>query len=96
MSFTCIEYLLFLPTVVALYWMLPQRMQNLLLLAASYFFLCFVHLRFGLLIFFVTLVNYLCGLGIDRYPDKKRYFLYTALLLSLGNLCYFKYATFFL
>ena len=36
--FNSFEYALFLPTVLILYWRLPRRFQNPLLLVASYVF----------------------------------------------------------
>lgn len=96
MSFTSINFLLFLPLVVLGYWMLPRRGQNLFLLIASYFFLCAIHPWFGALIALVTAVNYCCSIGIARWPKRKFLLLLLALVFSLGELAYFKYASFFL
>lgn len=96
MSFNSIDFLLFLPTVLLVYWFLPHRGQNIFLLAASYYFLCYIHLTFGLLIFMVTAVNFFCGKAIHRWPQKKKVFLLIALIFCLGELAYFKYASFFL
>jgi hypothetical protein len=38
MTFNSIEFLLFLPLVLALYYVMSHRMQNRMLLLASYFF----------------------------------------------------------
>ncbi len=97
MSFNSIPYLLFLPMVFAVYWLLPTRMwQNVFLLAASYFFLGFVQPWFALLILAVSSVNYLAGLAMQRWPRQKRLVLVSALVFCLGVLGYFKYANFFL
>ncbi|MBU1417959.1 MAG: MBOAT family protein [Proteobacteria bacterium] len=96
MSFNSIDFLLFFPFVLLVYWFLPRRTQNLFLLGASYFFLCYIHLWFGALIFLVTAVNYGCSIAITRWPEKKKSFLVLALLICLGVLAYFKYASFFL
>ncbi|MBU1232145.1 MAG: MBOAT family protein, partial [Proteobacteria bacterium] len=96
MSFNSIDFLLFFPFVLLVYWFLPRRPQNLFLLGASYFFLCYIHLWFGALIFLVTAVNYGCSIAITRWPEKKKSFLVLALLICLGVLAYFKYASFFL
>ena len=96
MSFNSIDFLIFLPVVLIIYWLLPHRGQNIFLLSASYFFLCYIHLWFGVLIFLVTAVNFLSGIAIVRWPDKKRAILINALVLCLLELGYFKYASFFL
>ncbi|GAB4332514.1 MAG: MBOAT family protein [Desulfobulbaceae bacterium] len=96
MSFNSIDYLLFFTAVLCGYWLLPRRGQNIFLLAASYFFLCYVHPWFGLLIFGVSLVNYASGLAMAKWPARKKIFLLLALALSLGDLACFKYASFFL
>jgi alginate O-acetyltransferase complex protein AlgI len=96
MSFNSIAFLLFLPVIVLCYWILPRRGQNIFLLAASYFFLCYIHLWFGALIFMVTAVNYGCSIAMVRWPQKKKSFLILTLILCFGELAYFKYASFFL
>jgi D-alanyl-lipoteichoic acid acyltransferase DltB (MBOAT superfamily) len=96
MSFNSIDFLLFLLVVIPGYWILPRRGQNIFLLAASYFFLCYIHPWFGGLILLVTMVNYYCSICMNRRPERKRMFLLLALVISLGDLAYFKYASFFL
>ncbi len=97
MSFNSIAYLLFLPSVLAVYWLLPtRRWQNIFLLAASYFFLGFVQPWFSLLILAVSSVNYLAGLAMAHWPERRRPILVAALVFCLGVLGYFKYANFFL
>jgi len=96
MSFNSLAYLLYLPLVTALYWLLPFSAQNLFLLAASYFFLGFIHPWFVLLILAVSTVNYLAGRAMERWPQRKKTSLLAALSVSLGILAAFKYAGFFL
>ena len=96
MSFNSLAYLLYLPTVVAVYWLLPFRFQNIFLLAASYFFLGFVHPWFTLLILGVSTVNYLAAHAMLRWPHRKKTALVLAVSISLSILGTFKYANFFL
>ncbi len=96
MSFNSLPYLCFLPLVFIVYWLLPRWWQNIFLLAASYFFLGFIHPWFTFLIFSVSAVNYLAALGMKRWPHRKKTHLLLALIFSLGILGYFKYAGFFL
>ena len=96
MSFNSLAYLLYLLTVVAVYWLLPFRFQNIFLLAASYFFLGFVHPWFTLLILGVSTVNYLAALAMERWPRQRKTALLLAVAISLFILATFKYANFFL
>lgn len=96
MSFNSLSYLVYLPAVFTVYWLLPRRWQNGFLLAVSYFFLGFIHPWFTFLIFSVSSANYLAGRALDRWPKGRRMILFLALVFSLGILGYFKYAGFFL
>ncbi len=96
MSFNSLTYLIYLPLVVLVYWLLPLRLRNWFLLAASYFFLGFVHPWFVALILAISAINYLAALAMARWPRRKKSVLVLALCLSLGILAYFKYANFFL
>ncbi|MBF0588981.1 MAG: MBOAT family protein [Magnetococcales bacterium] len=95
MIFHSYEYILFLLTVLLVYWALPRREQNLLLLAASYLFYGWVHAWFLWLILCSTVTDYLCGLGMARYPQKKKALLLVSLAMNLGLLGLFKYFGFF-
>ncbi|MGB5986208.1 MAG: MBOAT family O-acyltransferase [Desulfobacterales bacterium] len=96
MSFNSIEYLIFLPAVLLVYWLLPHRDQNILLLGASYLFLGYIHPWFLGLIFTITLTNYLCALHMARRPALHKPLMVSAAVISLGVLGVFKYADFFL
>ena len=96
MIFTSFTYLYFVALVFAAYWLVRRRAaQNVLLLVASYTFYGWVHPWFSLLIGFSTLVDYFCGLGMERFPDRKRSLLVASLVANLGLLGTFKYFNFF-
>ena len=59
-------YLLFLALVVVLYWRLNWRPQNLLLLAASYFFYGWWDWRFLLLMIGSTVIDYVIARRIEE------------------------------
>ena len=48
---------------------LPHRPQNLLLLAASYYFYSCWDYRFTSLLLISTVMDYFCGLAVDRVGD---------------------------
>ncbi len=66
-----------------------------MLLTASYIFYGYVHPWFCILISTSTIANYLCALEMHRFPSRRRIFLVTGLVCSLGMLGFFKYFNFF-
>ncbi|GAB0055921.1 hypothetical protein SIID45300_00220 [Candidatus Magnetaquicoccaceae bacterium FCR-1] len=95
MIFHSLDFLLFMLFVLAVYWQLGRRAQNLFLLGVSYFFYGYVHPWFLYLIFASTVVDYLCGLTMARFPEKKRFVLWFSMVSNLTFLGYFKYFGFF-
>lgn len=95
MLFSSFRFLFFFPCVFLLYYGLPFRFRKYMLLAASYYFYMCWKPEFIVLILFSTLVDYFCGLGIERYPLRKKWFLSVSLTLNLGFLFFFKYFNFF-
>jgi alginate O-acetyltransferase complex protein AlgI len=95
MLFASLQYLVFLPIVVAAYWLAPTKWRNALLLVASYvFYMSFVAI-YGVLIFLLALTNYALGLWIAR-SSRPRLVLVLAIVLDLGVLGFFKYTNFLL
>lgn len=101
MLFNSIDFALFLPLIFAVYWGIAQkglRLQNFLIVMASYFFYGWWDWRFLSLIFFSTTVDYLIGrrLGEESAPAKRKVYLWLSLFINLGFLGFFKYYNFFL
>ena len=100
MIFNSFEFLLFLPLVWTVYWLLQRhlRLQNLLVVVASYVFYGWWDWRFLLLIAFTSAWSYVVGLIELRRWDEKpsRALLWISVLVNLGILGYFKYWNFFL
>ncbi|GAB4424107.1 MAG: MBOAT family protein [Bacteroidia bacterium] len=97
MLFNSIDFALFLPVVVAVYYALPHRFRWMLLLAASYYFYACWRAEYLLLVIFSTLVDYWAGLQMARRETKaaRRPFLILSLVTNLGLLFTFKYLDFF-
>lgn len=96
MLFNSFDYLIFLSVIFVSYWLVRvKNAQNLILLVASYFFYGYIHPWFCILIAFSTIVDYLCGLGMVRLAQFKKWFLVFSLLANLGMLGTFKYFNFF-
>lgn len=96
MLFNSFVYLIFLPVVVLLHWLLPPICRRGLLLIASYIFYMNWMPTYGLLILALTVVNYFFGLAIDHSQNKKKAILVSGLVFNIGCLCFFKYANFLL
>lgn len=101
MLFNSLEFLVFLPVVFALYWLIPKRglsIQNLLVVGASYLFYGWWDWRFLSLILFSTVVDYTLGIAISNQSKErnKKLLLYLSLATNLGILGFFKYYNFFL
>ncbi|WP_338733817.1 MBOAT family O-acyltransferase [Mangrovimonas cancribranchiae] len=99
MLFNSIEYLIFLPTVFVLYWLLNKdhKKQNVLLLISSYIFYAFWDWRFLSLIVYSSLIDYFVGLKIHESSNKttRKNWLILSLVSNLGLLAVFKYYNFF-
>jgi len=99
MLFNSIEYLFFLPIVFALYWCFSKKikMQNILLLAASYFFYALWDYRFLSLIIISSLTDFVIGLKLhqEKRTSIRKVLLIGSLTVNLGFLLVFKYCNFF-
>ena len=99
MLFNSIEYLIFLPIVFIIYWLLKNsyKNQNILLLISSYVFYGWWDYRFLSLIIFRSFLDYYVGQKIEEAigeKHKKRWLL-VSLCSHLGLLGVFKYYNFF-
>jgi alginate O-acetyltransferase complex protein AlgI len=97
MLFNSFEYLIFLPIIFALYWSIKSnKIQNLLIVAASYLFYGWWDYRFLALIIFSSVVDYFVGLQMVKSETvRKKVLLWTSLTINLGLLGVFKYYNFF-
>jgi D-alanyl-lipoteichoic acid acyltransferase DltB (MBOAT superfamily) len=87
--FQSLDFAIFFVAVTALYWALPRRGQNLVLLAGSYVFYGWVHPWFLALIAVTTAVDYAAALGMDRRPARRKAWLWLAVAVNLGILGFF-------
>ena len=101
MLFNTIDFAIFLPIVFLLYWFVADKnlkLQNALIVVASYVFYGWWDWRFLSLILFSTLVDYLVGRGLaqEKDPGKRKLLLWTSIGVNIGFLGFFKYYDFFL
>ena len=95
MIFHSVDFLVFFVVVVACYWRLGHRGQNILLLAASYFFYGYVHPWFLVLIATSTVIDYASARGMERWPERRGRFMALSIVSNFGMLGFFKYFNFF-
>jgi len=101
MLFNSIDFTIFLPVVFILYWFVTSnnlKLQNFLIVIASYLFYGWWDWRFLSLILFSTIVDYTIGLKLKKEENqfKRKALLWTSILVNLGFLGFFKYYNFFL
>ena len=98
MLFNSFIFVLFFITVFIIYWTFYKyiKIQNILLLAASYFFYGWWDWRFLSLIAFSTLVDYSMGLAMIKKQKRRKMYLLISIFVNLGLLGFFKYFNFFI
>lgn len=97
MLFNSLDFLIFFPVVVLAYFVLPVKIRQYWLLAASYYFYMCWNARYALLILTSTVITYLSGLLIERAGNqtaRKKWVVAASFLLNLGILFIFKYLNF--
>ena len=105
MVFNSVQFLIFFPLVTLLYFVLPQRVRWVWLLAASYYFYMCWNPRYAVLIATSTVLTFLSGLLIDwenrrdggeaGRTRRKKLWVALSFLLNLAILFFFKYWGFF-
>ncbi|TRZ44959.1 MBOAT family O-acyltransferase [Robertkochia solimangrovi] len=101
MLFNSLDFAIFLPIVFIIYWFVfPNnlKLQNLIIVFASYIFYGWWDWRFLSLILFSTVIDYLIGRTLDQtdHTGKRKFLLWCSILINLGFLGFFKYYNFFL
>lgn len=92
MLFSSLEFLyLFLPLTLALYFAVPRRARNLVLLLTSLVFYGIGEPSYILLMIVTIAADYAFGLAIAHVPHRARLLLWSAVVFNLGLLGFFKY-----
>lgn len=96
MLFNSIQFLSFLPIVISIYYLLPQKYRWILLLAASYYFYMAWSISYILIIVISTLVTFFSAFLISNAQSKSRrkFWFVGSLIICLGILVFFKYFNF--
>lgn len=96
MLFNSIDFLIFLPIVILIYFLTPHSIRWLILLISSYYFYMSWNPNYIILIIIVTLINYFAAIGIFKTKRilNKRIYLWIGIISSLSILFFFKYFNF--
>ena len=99
MLFNSLNYLVFFPIVLLLYFVLPKKVRYLWLLAASYYFYACWNAKYALLLLFSTGVTYASGLLIASarkrgQKTKMKLWVAWSFVINLAILAVFKYSGF--
>ncbi|MDP4231665.1 MAG: MBOAT family O-acyltransferase [Bacteroidota bacterium] len=97
MIFNSLAFAIFLPVVLALYYVLPFKGQNRMLLVASLFFYAWWDWRFLGLLALTILIDFYASHAVYRaktHKEKKRWML-ISIISNITVLVIFKYSNFF-
>lgn len=104
MLFNSLEFLIFFPIVLLIYYIIPSKIKYLWLLVCSYYFYMCWNAKYALLILASTVITYLSGLFIEKIKRSeradgrkvtlKKWIVAASFISNLGILFYFKYANF--
>ena len=99
MLFSSISFLYyFLPAVIVLYFLVPFKFKNFVLLVASLFFYFYGEPIYVILMVVSTLSAYIHGLLIGKFEGTKwaKVFMISSVAVGLAGLLFFKYTDFFI
>jgi D-alanyl-lipoteichoic acid acyltransferase DltB (MBOAT superfamily) len=96
MLFNSWEFLIFFPLITVIYFLLPKKFRNPVLLAAScYFYMSYIPVYIFILFFLITL-DFTLGIIIESAPKGKKYhWLVLSIAANVFTLLFFKYFDFF-
>ncbi len=100
MQFNSVNFMLYFPIVIGLYFVIPSKWRKMWLLLASYYFYMSWNAKYVLLIGTSTIATYICGLLLSKCMKekaavwKKKTIIVSCMILNLGILAVFKYGNF--
>lgn len=103
MLFNSVNFLMFFPVVVLVYFTIPHRLRYLWLLLSSYYFYMCWNPKYAILIATSTFITYISGLLIDysnglkderKKNFQKRLWVALSFISNLSILFFFKYSDF--
>ena len=99
MLFSSVTFLFyFLPAMILLYFLVPRKFKNAVLLAFSLFFYAWGGVTYALLMVLAIIMGYVAGLLIEKFRGRKvsKVILFLAVAAVISFMLYFKYTDFFI
>ncbi|MGN1305190.1 MAG: MBOAT family O-acyltransferase [Oscillospiraceae bacterium] len=98
MVFSSLVFLFyFLPVIMLIYFILPDKFRNFFILLTGLFFYAWGEPKYVVIMLISTAIDYTAGLLINKFNDKRNIqtiFLLVSVLMNLGLLGVFKYSSF--
>ena len=95
MLFNSLHFLLFLPIVITLYYLLSFKYRWILIFVASCYFYMALIPAYILILFFIICVDYLSALVIERLHGRlRKVVLAVSIIANISLLAFFKYFNF--
>lgn len=97
MLFNSLEFGVFFPIVVLLYFLVPRKTRYIWLLVTSYFFYMGWNPKYAVLILTSTVITWLSGILMERAEgNRRKWVVALSFILNLAILIFFKYFYFLL
>ncbi len=98
MLFNSLEFLIFFPLVVAIYFIIPKKTRYIWLLVTSYYFYMGWNAQYALLIATSTIITYLSGIMLSVFKKNwaRKLTVAVSFVSNLGILIFYKYFDFIL
>ena len=73
MVFSSIVFLyIFLPIMLIIYFMVPDKLKNAVMIIASLIFFAWGEIRYIFIMLVLAIMDYICGKKIDEYHENKK------------------------
>ena len=97
MLFSSITFLYyFLPILLIIYLLIPNKYKNIVLLIFSLLFYFYGEPKYIIILLLSCFINFIAGILIEKYRDKSKLILILVVLYNVIQLLYFKYTDFFI
>lgn len=98
MVFSSVVFLyIFLPIMLLIYFIVPSKFKNAVMILASLIFFAWGEIRYILIMLILAIMDFWCGQKINKYFEdkkKRRLYLFIDVGVNLFILFFFKYADF--
>jgi alginate O-acetyltransferase complex protein AlgI len=98
MVFSSITFLFyFLPALIIIYYLAPNKLKNLVMIIASFVFYAWGEIRFIPIMLFLSVEDFICAKLMEKHRDnekRRRIYMLISVCSNLGVLLFFKYTNF--